>query len=73
MTAHKFAPGGASQGGRSGPALQPPDLWARSVRRRSRRHPVHVRGVIDWGFVMFTLAVAATVFVLTYVALVRGR
>lgn len=68
MRAHKIVSGG-ERGWRS-PAGGPAPRG--SVRRRSGRRPAELIHAIDWGYVGFMVAVAATVFVLVRFALERA-
>ncbi len=74
MRRSTIVPGGErGRGSASGPALGVPVDRPRSVRRRSGRRPAEFFHAIDFGYVGFMLAVAATVFVAVYVAMGRGR
>lgn len=75
MSAYKIVSGGERVGKSpvGGPALQPPDLWARSVIRRSGRRLTEFYRAVEWDYARLWLGVFATVFVLVYVARVRGR
>lgn len=73
MTRHTIVPGGErGRGSVSGPALRANRDRPESVRRRSGRRPAEFFHAIDWGYVRFMAAVAATVFVVVYVALGRA-
>ncbi len=72
MTLNNIVSGGErGRGPVSGPALRSIDLRTRSVRRRSGRRPAEFLHAIDWGFVGFMLAVAATTYIVVRIALER--
>lgn len=75
MRAHQVVSGGERVGkspaGRPAPRFT--DLRAEGVIRRSGRCLAEFYRAVDWAYLRFTLAVAATVFVLVYVARMRGR
>lgn len=74
MSAHKIVSDGERVGTIpvSAPAYRVNVDRPGSVLRRCGRRLTEFYRAIDFGYVGFTLAVAVTVFVLTYVALGRG-
>jgi hypothetical protein len=74
VTANKIVPGGERVGKSpaGGPALRVSVDRPPSVLRRSGRRPAEFFHAIDWGFVGFCFAVAATVYVVISFALERA-
>lgn len=75
MSAHRIEPGGnvaRRRGDVRPPALGVAVLWPRSVSQGGGRLARFYRA-IEWDYARLWLGVFATVFVLVYVAKVRGR